>query len=128
MVKHGYKDNDTLDYYGPCKSNPPSNCNPVYMKQPTTSYPVDRGNLNTDEACEVNRVINRYKNRTHSNDVYNNADYERCVVSSSNDASNKRKIAGETDVSTMPLPQTSRSSATKQKILTSAFLYLRLII
>ena len=92
------------------KSLPPSNLNPVYMNEATNLYPFESGNPNTDESCEVDRGINRSKNRSHCNDAYSNADYERCVVSSSDDTSNKRKVVAETDVSRISLIQTRRSS------------------
>ena len=122
-VTHGKIENEH-DYYGPQKSVTSSIVNPVYMSKATNRYPFENDNPNTDEAygscnpntderCEVDRGINRFKNRYHDHDTYSSADYEIFVVSSSDDTSNKRKVISETDVSTMSLNQTSRSSTTK---------------
>ena len=73
----------------------------MYINEATNPYPFESGNPNTDEVCGVDGDINRSKNRSHCNDAYSNAEYERRVVSSSDDTSNKRKEISETDISTM---------------------------
>ena len=113
-----------LDYYGPGKTDKSSNTNYVCTKFDQHGYPIttcnpkfdevfDSRKSNGDDRCELDRRMNRRKHRSNGKDVYNNAHYKRCPVSSSDDTSKKRKILSETDVSTMSFTQTSRSSASK---------------
>ena len=97
--------------------------NHLYMDEWNNNHPIKNDNPNIDDAYEnckpnidegyeLDRGINRCENRHDAHDSCNKADYKRCIVSSSDDASKKRKVISENNVSTMSSTQTSRTSAT----------------
>ena len=62
------------------------------MDTPNTDEAFDSCISDADGGWELDRRINRRKHGSHGNDVYSNAHYERCPVSSSDDTSDKRKV------------------------------------
>ena len=67
------------------------NNHPIKNNNPNTDDAYDNCKPNTDYSCEVDRGINRCKNRHGAHNSYIKADYERCIVSSSDDTSKKRR-------------------------------------
>ena len=63
-------------------------------------------------ACEVDRCIRRSKNGSECNGASLGSSYKRCVDSSSDEMSNKRKIVVDIDMSTISLTPTNISSGT----------------